>query len=163
MNEKKGTHRHCYQAGLNLDGVYILHGKDFVWGGIAGNIENQTDLIERLTDIITQVEDLRGEVQADADALRDGIESEVERATQAESDLADLIASKHVVYTHVQAAAAETWNIQHNLGVKILYVQVVDDTGCYAACEVDYLASTNNLLVLRFGIPAAGTATVKAI
>jgi hypothetical protein len=68
-------------------------------------------------------------------------------------------------YTHTQSTPSEVWNVQHNFNTPDpLWVAVVDDTdGNLVVCEEDYPASTNNLLVLRFGIPMAGTAIVKNV
>ena len=65
-------------------------------------------------------------------------------------------------YTHVQSMPAMVWNVQHNFGTADeLLVFVRDAEGNLVWCEADYPSSTMNLLVLRFGVSMAGTATVK--
>jgi hypothetical protein len=118
------TGRRGYHAGLQLEGLYIMKGDNLFWGGIAGDIKKQTDLIELLS-------------------------------TFQERRPAD---------SHTQDVPSQTWNVQHNLGMtEVPPVTVLDTAGVLTECEIDWPASTNNLLVLRFGIATAGRATVKKV
>ena len=66
-------------------------------------------------------------------------------------------------YLHVQLTASDTWLIQHNLNksAKELSIFVSDTTGEQIIGFIDLTASTNNLLVYRFGEALAGEAYVK--
>jgi hypothetical protein len=73
----------------------------------------------------------------------------------------DSFSSERLVYNHVQNVEATTWNIQHDFDtIRPLQVTVFDQTGEQMFCDTNYVASTNNVLVLEFGIPMAGTAVV---
>jgi hypothetical protein len=64
-------------------------------------------------------------------------------------------------YEHVQTTAAKVWNVQHNLGFKQVGVWLYDTTGQEIHGEIDGVASTANLLVVRFGITTAGRAFAR--
>ena len=99
--------------------------------------------------------------QAETD-LQDALLEEAERAGLAEADLAAALQARIQSYTHTQSVASTTWNVQHNFGTADeLLVFVKDTDGNLVWCEADYPSSTMNLLVLRFGVSMAGTATVK--
>jgi hypothetical protein len=66
-----------------------------------------------------------------------------------------------IVYTHNQTTPAMVWNIQHNLGVKYVSVIILDADGDEVTGNVDWNASTDNLLVVNFGMALGGTAHVK--
>jgi hypothetical protein len=65
-------------------------------------------------------------------------------------------------YVHVQTSPTTEWNIEHEFGTEdMLEVFVKDEDGDKVIADEDYVSSTANMLVLRFGVPSAGTATVK--
>jgi hypothetical protein len=66
-----------------------------------------------------------------------------------------------VAYTHNQAVPATVWNIQHNLGVKYVSVIILDAAGDGVMGSVDWNASTDNLLVVSFGVALGGVAHVR--
>jgi hypothetical protein len=65
-------------------------------------------------------------------------------------------------YTHNQITPSMVWNIQHNLNRKYVMVTTVNTNGEDILGSKDWPASTYNLLVVRFGMPVAGTAFVVA-
>jgi hypothetical protein len=66
-----------------------------------------------------------------------------------------------IAYTHNQDMPAAVWNIQHDLGVKYVSVIILDTAGDGVMGNVDWNASTDNLLVVNFGVALEGSAYVK--
>jgi hypothetical protein len=103
-----------------------------------------------------------GDAQIDGETVvyAEGLEDGTYRLIQL--PVAGLV--EKVRYRHVQSTASAVWQVQHNLGERLaLNVLVMDDTENRVMCEVDFAASTENLLILRFGIPASGTAYVTLL
>jgi hypothetical protein len=61
-------------------------------------------------------------------------------------------------YTHTQSVAATDWTVNHNLGYLPKAVQVVDSGGNVWLGEIQHTNTSS--LVIRFGFPFTGTATV---
>ncbi|MDR2395839.1 MAG: hypothetical protein LBD57_04500 [Endomicrobium sp.] len=63
-------------------------------------------------------------------------------------------------YLHTQTSPEKTWNVQHNFNEKPVAVVTRDSTGEEVVCYHDWSTSTQNLLVLKFNMPLAGSALV---
>jgi hypothetical protein len=122
-----------------------MKGKYSVWGTMTGDIADQKDLQDALEGKVDKAEGK-------------GLSAEDFTAEEKEK-LAGIVS-----YTHVQETPSDTWNVQHNMGIKQhLVVFVTDEEGDLVDCAVDWPASTLNLLVLCFGIPTSGVAVVQKI
>ena len=62
-------------------------------------------------------------------------------------------------YTHQQNTATAVWPIPHNLGVRLVSVQIIDGGGSDALADIDY--TSENIVTLTFSIPITGTAIIR--
>ncbi|MDR3152902.1 MAG: hypothetical protein LBW85_01185 [Deltaproteobacteria bacterium] len=66
-------------------------------------------------------------------------------------------------YRHVQAAASDAWNVQHNLGSSPVAVWVFDAAGAQVFGDPDHVSATLNQITIRFSVPMSGTAYVRTL
>ncbi|MDR3154297.1 MAG: hypothetical protein LBW85_08530 [Deltaproteobacteria bacterium] len=66
-------------------------------------------------------------------------------------------------YRHLQAAASDLWNVQHNLGSRPVALWTFDSAGERIYGEPDYASATLNLLQVRFSRPVSGSAFVQTL
>jgi hypothetical protein len=64
-------------------------------------------------------------------------------------------------YVHTQAIAATTWTVQHNLGQKPVTVITLGTDGDDIVGDIDWAASTINMVIIDFSVPVAGTAYIR--
>ena len=82
-------------------------------------------------------------------------------ATQDPTMWTDLHTFAPLTYTHNQTTPAAVWSIQHNLGGHPVSALVVDSAGEEIVGAIDWQSSTDNLLVVNFSEPLAGSAYIK--
>jgi len=64
-------------------------------------------------------------------------------------------------YMHTQTTPSAVWNIQHNLGKKYVNAVAADSSGIRMVGWINDEISTDNLLVIEFSEPLAGTAYIN--
>ena len=68
---------------------------------------------------------------------------------------------RDAAYMHTQTTPSAVWNIQHNLGKKYVNAVAADGSGIRMVGWINDEISTDNLLVIEFSEPLAGTAYIN--
>ena len=134
--------------------IFQLNAVRVFWGGIEGNINNQTDLIELLdnkVDVSQYEQDLQDLNERIDETLNNIVGSDligVERDNQTVT-----ITSKTFIFE--QGVASDVWTIQHNLN-KRPSIHLVDSTGREFEAEKDYI--NDNEVVVHLESATTGKA-----
>jgi len=78
-----------------------------------------------------------------------------------DTEWADVASVSGAEHTHIQTVPSMVWNCQHNLGRRAVAVLCVDENGDEIEGEKDAVASTINLLVIRWSEPKEGKAYIS--
>lgn len=134
--------------------IFQLNAVRVFWGGIEGNISEQTDLIELLdnkVDVSQYEQDLQDLNERIDETLNNIVGSDligVERENQTVT-----ITSKTFIFE--QGVASDVWTIQHNLN-KRPSIHLVDSTGREFEAEKDYI--NDNEVVVHLESATTGKA-----
>lgn len=134
--------------------IFQLNAVRVFWGGIEGNITEQTDLIELLdnkVDVSQYEQDLQDLNERIDETLNNIVGSDligVERENQTVT-----ITSKTFIFE--QGVASDVWTIQHNLN-KRPSIHLVDSTGREFEAEKDYI--NDNEVVVHLESATTGKA-----
>ena len=138
----------------SIDCLFQINAVRMFWGGIEGNISEQTDLIELLNtkvDVSQYEQDIQDLNERIDETLNNIVGSElidVQRDNQTVT-----IASKTFVYE--QGVASNIWEIQHNLN-KRPSIHLVDSSGREFEAEKDYI--NDNKVVVHLESATTGKA-----
>ena len=138
----------------NFDCVFDINVVKIYWGGIEGNITEQTDLMDLLDEKvnITEFEQEVADINERIDNTLNNIEGSeligVERENQTVT-----ITSKTFIFE--QGIASDVWDIQHNLN-KRPSVHLVDSTGREFEAVKEYIS--NNQVIIRLDSATSGKA-----
>lgn len=120
--------------GANFDALFQIDG-GAMWGGIRGNIQEQTDLIELLNEKINSIEG-QGLINT--------------------TRVDDKVYITSTTYTHEQAIASDVWVINHDLN-KCPSIYVVDTAG-HMQMPDDITVNDMNTITVTFLSAFAGLA-----
>ena len=119
-----------------------------VWGKITGNIEDQTDLKNKL--------DLKENTANKQNSL--ATDGTGEKYPTVDAVNAALVSSSGATATHTQSVAATTWNFAHGTGNPYPVITVWNDLGKVIVPQDITMVDSSNLII-TFNVAVAGIAT----
>jgi hypothetical protein len=75
----------------------------------------------------------------------------------------DVIAQAGPSFVHLQDTPASAWEVQHNLGSKLLDVKTFLTTGEEVVGDPDWTGATVNRLSIKFARDLTGTAVIRSL